>query len=62
MITKSDRNGRDINEQFVLINDIWEVKGWAGLDVVDGENIWADGENIYYTDTYNHYVFNKDKN
>ena len=54
LITKSNRNGRDINEQFVLINDVWEVKEWAGLDVVDGEN-------IYYTDEYNHYVLNKNK-
>ena len=39
----------------------WSTKTWNGLTSFSANNIWTDGENIYYsTGSSNHYVLNKD--
>ena len=37
----------------------WEVKTWTGLTNFDGNDIWTDGENIYYSNGTQQLVLNK---
>lgn len=37
----------------------WYTKTWTGLTNFSGDNIWSDGENIYYSSGYNQYVLDK---
>ena len=38
--------------QYVLNGDTWETKTWTGLTSFHGDNIWTDGEDIYYGNEY----------
>lgn len=40
--------------------DTWSTKTWNGLTSFNGDYIWTDGENIYYSNTSNQYVLNKE--
>ena len=37
----------------------WYTKEWTGLTSFSGDNIWSDGDNIYYSSGYNQYVLDK---
>ena len=37
----------------------WDTKTWTGLTNFEGDYIWSDGENIYYSYSSNQYVLNK---
>jgi len=71
-----DENDEIITKQFVLNGDIWEEKVWTDAngkslnDVLNGYNIWVDGEDIYYSNfyhndneklIYDHYILKDNK-
>ena len=37
----------------------WSEKTWSELTSFSGNNIWSDGDNIYYSSDYDQYVFDK---
>lgn len=37
----------------------WDTKTWTGLTNFEGNYIWSDGENVYYSYSSNQYVLNK---
>ena len=37
----------------------WDTKTWTGLTNFEGDYIWSDGDNIYYSYSSNQYVLNK---
>ena len=40
----------------------WERKIWGGITVIEGNCIWSDGENIYYSNGSENYKLNKETN
>ena len=42
-----------------LFEDVWADKTWSGLTSIDGDNIWTDGDNIYYSSSSTQYVLDK---
>ena len=38
----------------------WESKTWQGKTSFSGDGIWTDGENIYYSNSTNQYVLNRE--
>lgn len=41
------------------IGDTWLPKTWTGLTKFDGDNVWTDGDNIYYSSSTKQYVLDK---
>ena len=39
----------NVNKQYKLNGDTWEVMTWEGYSYVEGHHIWTDGTNIYYS-------------
>ena len=39
--------------------DVWEAKTWNGLTGFNGDSVWTDGENIYYSYGSDQYVLDK---
>ena len=39
--------------------DDWVAKTWEGLTITNGEYIWTDGDNIYYSNYSDQYVYDK---
>lgn len=42
-----------------VLHGVWEAKTWSGLTSFNGDDIWTDGENIYYSYNFDQYVLNR---
>lgn len=52
---------RDINYEFNLATGVWAEKTWRGLTQIDGDYVWTDGYNTYYSKGENcQYVWDKE--
>ena len=42
-----------------VLHGVWKAKTWGGLTSFNGDDIWTDGENIYYSYNFDQYVLNR---
>ena len=56
--TRDSAIGDNFSNKGKLTNT-WNAKTWNGLTNFNGEHVWTDGENIYYSNTTNQYVLDK---
>ena len=40
-------------------NNAWQTTTWTGLTSFSGNNVWTDGDNIYYSDGSKQYLYDK---
>ena len=57
---KSDIKTRIYSTTGSVYPSTWESKTWNGMTSFSGNGIWTDGENIYYSNSTNHYVLNRE--
>lgn len=67
-LSSNAQSGVAVNEaKAVLFNklfktDTWESITWQGFTNIIGDDVWTDGDNVYYSNDSEQYVFNKSTN
>ena len=56
-VTSEEKNTwNNKQDQIKTKEPVWVNKVWYGLTNINASRVWTDGENIYYSDGWNHYV------
>ena len=55
-------NNDSAKKEYYGFGDTWSTKTQSGFNSFDGQYIWTDGDNIYYSSNSSQYVLNKSTN